>query len=238
MLPVRCFPPILALWLAGCGGAKSSAPWATGPVDPCAEAAADADGATPEDTARPDSATPDSSTSATDTATTTPGTGSCDSGVESAVLPELTAPLVIHAVRHAEKESEGSDPGLTAEGQARAEALAVVLADAPLAGVYATELRRTQDTVRPTADAHSLSIDTSVDPEEGLAIHLIGRHAGETVLHAGHSYTLPDFFEALGLSPVPEVDGYGQLWTIYLSPDAAPRYEEGFFGEESTAELR
>lgn len=138
--------------------------------------------------------------------------------------------LTVYAVRHAEKESEGEDPGLTEAGTARAQALAERLHGVPIDAVYATELRRTQDTVRPTADAHHLPIVTDVDAEEELAAHLLAAHRGDTVLHAGHSYTLPELFDDLGF-PELDVDGYGQLWILTVPLTGAPTAVETTFGE-------
>ena len=122
-------------------------------------------------------------------------------------------PIRVYAVRHAEK-GEGEDPSLTEEGEARAQALADLLSGVPLDAVYATDLARTQETVQPTADQHALPVITRFDPYEELAMHILGVHRGDTVLHAGHSYTLPSFFSALGVEDPPEVDGYGQIWKI------------------------
>jgi phosphohistidine phosphatase SixA len=88
------------------------------------------------------------------------------------------------------------------------------MAEVPLTAVYATEYTRTQETVQPTADDHGLEVRTDIDPEDELAAHLVASHAGETVLHAGHSFTLEDFMDALGATDAPEVDGYGQLWIL------------------------
>lgn len=181
-----------------------------GPAGPAAEPAGSSSGDTAADTDH-----------AADTA--------ADSG-DTAVVPR-TAPIVVHAVRHAEKADEGDDPGLTEAGLARAEALAVVMADVPLAAIYATDLLRTQQTVAPTAADHGLDVVVDLDPEEELAAWLLAQHDGETVLHAGHSYTLSDFMMALGVADPPEIHGYGQLWTLTVDVDGAVEVEESFFGE-------
>ncbi|MSQ01023.1 MAG: hypothetical protein EXR71_03895 [Myxococcales bacterium] len=137
---------------------------------------------------------------------------------------------VVYAVRHAEKESEGDDPGLTEEGSARALALADVLMAAPLVAVYATELARTQLTVAPTAAGHDLPVITDVDAEEELGAHVLSAHRGDTLLHAGHSYTLPSFFFALGLFDPPNVDGYGQLFRVRIDLNGGVSVEESRFG--------
>ncbi len=138
---------------------------------------------------------------------------------------------VVYAVRHAEKESEGDDPGLTEEGTARAEALADVLRPAPLVAVYATTLARTQLTVAPTAAEHGLPVITDIDAEEELAAHILATHPGETVLHAGHSYTLPSFLFAMGLPDPPNVDGYGQLFRVHVDSNGGVTVHESRFGE-------
>ncbi len=138
--------------------------------------------------------------------------------------------ITVYAVRHAEKEDEGDDPGLTAAGVARAEALATLLAPVPLDGVFATDLLRTQLTVQPTADDHGLPVITDVDAEDDLAPLLLAAPRDSVFLHAGHTYTLPDFFEALGADPVPEVDGYGQLWIIRAAAGAHATVEETTYG--------
>ncbi len=148
---------------------------------------------------------------------------------EARVARTLTE-LVVYAVRHAEKDSEGSDPGLTEEGLARADALAVLLHDVPLDAVYATELQRTQLTVKPTADDHGLPIVTDLDAEEELAPHLLVNHRGDRVLHAGHSYTLTEFFLGLGVVDPPDLDGYGQLWIVTVVAGEPPVVVETTYG--------
>ena len=162
-----------------------------------------------------------------------------DSADDPAAAPapsaaDLVAPLAravtVYAVRHAEKES-GDDPGLTEAGQARAEALAVRMAGVPLAAVYATDQRRTQETVAPTAAAHGLPVVTAVDAETDLAPLLLATGLGHVVLHAGHTYTLPAFFEGLGLADPPEVEGYGQLWIVTATPGQPATIVEERYGD-------
>ena len=139
-------------------------------------------------------------------------------------------PVVIWAVRHAEKESEGDDPGLTEEGAERAQALVEVMKEVPLVAVYATEKARTQETCAPTAEAHGLEVITSIDPEDELAAWVTTEHLGETVLHCGHSYTLFDFFDALGAEDADGLDGYGQIWVVTWD-DGTATTEMGQYGD-------
>lgn len=151
---------------------------------------------------------------------------------DTSVLPS-DEPTVIYAVRHAEKdsESEDDDPGLTEEGTARALALVDVMHDVPLVAVYATDLARTQETVRPTADDHGLPLVIDIDPEADLAAWILANDAGHSVLHAGHSYTLSDFMEALGVEDFPGVDGYGELWIVTIAPDGSLSYVTERYGD-------
>lgn len=170
---------------------------------------------------------------AIDTADTDPTETAETAGpVDTVPLPERTGPIVLYAVRHAEKdeESQDGDPGLTEEGQARAEALAVLMAPEPLAAIYATDLKRTQETVQPTADDHGLPVETTIDPEEDLADWILRNHDNQTILHAGHSYTLEDFFDALGAAGYTEVDGYGQLWILTIDEDWSVSVTESTYG--------
>lgn len=153
-----------------------------------------------------------------------------DSPVDSPVDTDVCR-IRVYAVRHAEKESEGDDPGLTEEGLARAQDLVGRLEEAPLVAVYASEKLRTQLTVQPTADDHGLTVQTELDPEDELAEHVLDTHCGEAILHGGHSYTLEDFFEALGGTDVPDVSGYGQLWILDVT-DGVVTWEMSTFGDD------
>lgn len=152
-----------------------------------------------------------------------------DTGDTGTILP--SAPITLYAVRHAEKETDSDDPGLTEEGQARAEALAELMHEVPLDAIYATDLRRTQETVQPTADDHGLTVVTDIDAEEDLAAYILTNHGGDTLLHAGHSYTLPELFEALGVTEVPDDYDYGDLWIIQIDVDGSTTIEESHYGE-------
>ena len=107
-------------------------------------------------------------------------------------------PPVIFLVRHAERAATSghvpSDTGLSPAGRKRADALARVLQDAQITAVYTTEYKRTRETAVPIAQ--SLGIQPEV----------------------GHSNTLPQIINALGVSSrvtVAESD-YDNLFLIVL----------------------
>lgn len=112
----------------------------------------------------------------------------------------VEAPLTFIVVRHAEKATDDpQDPNLSAAGRARADALAQRLRDAPLVAAYATEFRRTQQTARPSADAHGLQVAAyfARGPAAESAAQWKQAHRSGTVLIVGHSNTVPDLVAAL-----------------------------------------
>jgi len=138
---------------------------------------------------------------------------------------DTAAPLVAYIVRHAEKNEDDkkdpNDPHLTEEGQARAEALKELMSPNPLVAVFATDYNRTRETVQPTADDKGLEIQAHLDPEDELAKHILAEHQHQQVLAAGHSNTVPDLLQALGMEDPPDIDedDFGDLWTVTISGD-------------------
>lgn len=133
------------------------------------------------------------------------------------------APVTVIVVRHAEKEIDDSrDPVLSEVGLERAQALAGVMEHAGLDAVYASRYRRTQSTAMPAAK--KAGVPVIVDPIEGdidawaqgFAARLAQNHAGETVLVAGHSNTVPPLVAALcrcQVKPLSE-DDYDRLFIV------------------------
>jgi len=105
----------------------------------------------------------------------------------------------VFVVRHAEKaQAPGSDPSLSAEGQARARALARVLDKARIAAVYTTATARARQTVQPAAEARGLTpVEYGSDLTE-LARVIVSQRRGQRVLVAGHSNTIAAIAQALG----------------------------------------
>jgi broad specificity phosphatase PhoE len=123
--------------------------------------------------------------------------------------PEAGTHTII-VVRHAEKDDDGTrDPPLSPAGNARAEAIARRLADAPLSAVLATEYLRTQRTGAPAAALHGLEVDVlpGATPADDVADR--ARGSAGTVLVVGHSNTVPDIVAALcgcAVAPLDESD--------------------------------
>ena len=111
-------------------------------------------------------------------------------------------------VRHAEKGSDDArDPSLSEAGNARAQSLARLLADVPVAAVYATSYIRTQQTAEPTAIEKGLAVTTydAKLPAATFVAQLRAAHAEGTVLVVGHSNSVPEIVSALSGQPVGEM---------------------------------
>jgi broad specificity phosphatase PhoE len=138
----------------------------------------------------------------------------------------LAQPPVIFLVRHAERAAASghvpSDTGLSSVGRARAESLARALKDAQITAIYTTEYKRTKETAAPLAQ--SLGIQPEVIQGDDLRSLLPKLKAARgNVLVVGHSNTLPQIINALGISPrvtVAESD-FDNLFLVVL--DRPPR---------------
>lgn len=109
-------------------------------------------------------------------------------------------------LRHAEKEAgrdpkaaPARDPALSPAGQGRARALSKLLARAGATHLFASEYRRTRETLGPLAEARSLEIEAVPAAELArLVERLRALPAGSVAVVAGHSNTVPAIAQALG----------------------------------------
>ena len=121
-----------------------------------------------------------------------------------------------YLVRHAEKTLVNPDPGLTAAGHARADALADRLAGAGITTVWTTDYKRTRDTAAPIVERLGLEVKLYNPRDlEGFAAHLKER-PDEIVLIVGHSNTTPQLVQALGGDPVSEINEAGEYDRLYV----------------------
>src|SRR5438552_12335060 len=109
-------------------------------------------------------------------------------------------------VRHAEKniEPNNPDPDLSPAGQARAQELLRMFANSGIDALYATQYKRTQQTLKPLADALHLPVnlvDSKKTPE--LIQQLLSDHRGQTILVSGHNNSVPEIIAALGGPQLP-----------------------------------
>jgi len=135
------------------------------------------------------------------------------------------ASVVVYVVRHAEKGGAPGDrdPALSTEGLRRADDLARTLRSVKLSGVYATQFKRTQQTVAPAAAAAKVEITMHpAGKESELAAKVRATREG-AVLIAGHSNTVPAILEALGAKEkitLSEAD-YDDLFVVVIDDEGA-----------------
>jgi len=131
-----------------------------------------------------------------------------------------SAQKLVFLVRHAERADAGmapqTDPPLSTAGQARAQKLAALLADAGVTSIVTTELVRTQQTAQPLATKIGVAPETvAADNPAGVVATLKISHGNEIVLVVGHSDTLPAILKAYGKADVAIGDSeYDNLFII------------------------
>jgi broad specificity phosphatase PhoE len=127
-------------------------------------------------------------------------------------------------VRHAEKADDGStDPALTEAGTARARALAESLEHAELAGLIASQYRRTLQTLSPLSRRSGLPTEVIPATSAGIGAHVAAvadrvrsSEARGVIVIAGHSNTVPALVEALSGRPAAPMDEseYDRLYLL------------------------
>ena len=146
-------------------------------------------------------------------------------------------PQVVVIVRHAEKsDAPAGDVTLNDAGQARAEELAIALAEARIDTVVVTQYRRTRDTAAPTSRQAKVT-PVVVAAQSDTAKHVRDvaaavRRGGYSVLVVGHSNTVPGIIAALGGPQMQELcdTEYSSLFTLTLVPGQPARLVHGFYG--------
>ena len=140
-------------------------------------------------------------------------------------------------VRHAEKQSAGDDPSLTAAGRERAQELVHVLAELEIAAVYSTPYARTRETARPLAVALGLEVTERPAQNYGsdMAEWIRANHAGDIVVAVSHSKTVPALIEALGARPVPTIEDneYDDLYVVTIDAEGNSKLLALRYGRET-----
>ena len=140
------------------------------------------------------------------------------------LLSCMAAADTVYLVRHAEKQPQGQDPGLTACGVERATALADSLAAVKLAAVYATPYERTGQTAAAVAKQQQLDI-TPYDPRQPEVLVQQLKALSEPALVVGHSNTVPELvaqLSGIAMAPLTEQD-YDLLYQVTLTTPASVR---------------
>lgn len=142
------------------------------------------------------------------------------------------------AVRHAEKKIEPNnpDPDLTSEGEARAKEIARMFGATGVNAIYATQYKRTQETVKP------LSTQTGVAPTilqanqtDELVRQIQTAHRGQTIFVAGHNNTIPALVSTLSGDSYPTIpeSEYDNLYIVTIYRFGKAKVVKLKYGSES-----
>lgn len=143
-------------------------------------------------------------------------------------------PTVVFVVRHAEKDSTGTeDPPLSQIGRRRAEQLATIAGLAEISVMFTSQFRRTRETAAPLARKRELvPVTVPAGDLEGLARAIKSRQ-GENILVVAHSNTIPQIISKIGGVGIASIqdDQYGDLFVVVIPRWAAPRVIHLQYGE-------
>ena len=136
------------------------------------------------------------------------------------------AAVTVAMVRHAEKDDDAKDPGLTEAGRKRAARLAQVFSKAKLDLLIASELRRTRETLEPLARGRKMEI-TAIAESKQVVDALKALPPGSVALVCHHSYTIDEIAKGLGV-PASEIervrlDEYDNLLIVSYHAELEPR---------------
>ncbi len=141
----------------------------------------------------------------------------------AAWLFDARATTVVFVIRHAETESGADpDPNLSVDGRERAARLARMLSQAqPVRGVdaiFASEFRRTHQTVSPLSETLALPVNLVPSATwSDLAKRITREHRGEYVLVAGSANTVPQLVKALSDAEVTlREDEYDAMFIVFV----------------------
>src|SRR5882724_6243519 len=98
-------------------------------------------------------------------------------------------------IRHAEKiiDPNNSDPDLSPAGQARAQEIVRIFGDTGINAIYATQYKRTQQTVKPLADKLGLPVNqVNSKSTADLLTQIRSRNSGQVIFIAGPNNTVPE----------------------------------------------
>lgn len=136
---------------------------------------------------------------------------------------DARATTVVFVIRHAETEAQAdADPELSLAGRERAARLATMLSQArPVRGIdaiFASEFRRTQQTVTPLSETAALPVNLVPSAAWSELPRRVTRdHRGEYVLVVGNANSVPQLIEALsGETVTVRDDEYDAMFVVFV----------------------
>ena len=142
-------------------------------------------------------------------------------------------------VRHAEKniEPNNPDPDLSPEGLERAQEIARVFGETGINAIYATQYKRTQQTVKPLADRTGVAVKLlQANQTDELVNQLQTTNRGQTVFIAGHNNTVPAIVTTLSgdtYSTIPESE-FDNLYIVTIYRFGKAKVVKLKYGKAST----
>lgn len=142
-------------------------------------------------------------------------------------------------VRHAEKKIEPNnpDPDLAPEGVERAQEIARVFGEAGINAIYATQLKRTQQTVKPLSErtGAQITVVEASKPEE-IVNKIQTTNRGQTVFVAGHNNTVPAIVSSLSGETYPVIpeSEYDNLYIVTIYRFGKAKVVKLKYGKSST----
>lgn len=142
-------------------------------------------------------------------------------------------------VRHAEKKIEPNnpDPDLTPAGDARAQEIVRMFGNSGINTIYATQYKRTQQTVKPLSEKTGVSVTVvEASQVEELTNRLHTNHPGQTVFIAGHNNTVPAVVNELSGEKIPVIpeSEYDNLFIVTVYRFGKAKVLKLKYGSEST----
>lgn len=142
-------------------------------------------------------------------------------------------------VRHAEKKIEpnNQDPDLAPEGVERSQEIARVFGNAGINAIFATQYKRTQQTVKPLSDRIGVLVTVleAKQPEE-LVKRIQTDLRGQTIFIAGHNNTVPAIASQLSGETFPVIpeSEYDNLFIVTIYRFGKAKVVRLKYGKEST----
>jgi 2,3-bisphosphoglycerate-dependent phosphoglycerate mutase len=132
---------------------------------------------------------------------------------------DKTIVLVRHAERNPPTPTDKGDPDLSPEGKARAERLWKIVKKYKPHEIFATEYKRTQQTVEQIARRRGKQVQTYDSAKTADLVAQMMASKTEHYLIAGHSNTIPVFANLLMKKEVfkqlPETE-FGVVWVVRI----------------------
>lgn len=157
-----------------------------------------------------------------------------------AYFATFTRPVTtVILVRHAEKNIEPTnpDPDLSPAGLERAQEIARVFGESGINAIYATQFKRTQQTVKPLADRTNVPVTLlDANQTDELVQRIQTTHRGQTVFVAGHNNSVPAIVSTLSGETYPLIpeSEYDNLFIVTIYRFGKAKVVRLRYGKEST----